>query len=188
MNKKLFGWLFAVIMLVVMLGISLYLGLSGWFFATSFSQGDELVLGNAVEIHIKNNQASTASFAVSGAFLQGEKLPQIISVKNDEEEGEMYVRAKIYTFMQDSSLADISLITNSNWIKAEDGYYYFTDKLLSQGKIGLSSHISVDHLFAGDKKYIVTVVIESLRSNLDEKDIWGVDLEELKTQQILQNS
>ena len=188
MNKKLFGWLFAVIMLVILLGISLYLGLSGWFFTTNFSQSDELVLGNTVEIHIKNNQASTASFAVSGAFLQGEKLPQIISVKSDEEEGDMYVRAKVYTFMQDSSLADISLITNANWIQAGDGYYYFTDKLLAQGKIGLSSHISVDHLFVGDKRYIVTVVIEGMRADLDEKDIWGVDIEELKTQQILQNS
>lgn len=176
-NKPLYGWIFAVIVLTILLAISLYLGLSGWFFTTNFSRPTDLVLGNNVEIAVNKSQASTASFTFSGGYLQGEKLPQIVSVKNSSEEGKVFLRAKVYVFMSDNSISDMALAGNSNWNKADDGYYYFNDKLVYQGKVGLCSHVEVgeESKLCGALNYILTILVESLDENLDVEKVWGVD-------------
>ncbi len=181
-NKPMHGWLFAVISLVILLGISVYLGVSGWYFTTDFSQNNDLVLGNNVEIAVKKNESATASFSFSGGIIPGEKLPQIVSIKNMSEEGKTFLRAKIYIFMADSSLATMSLVTSNNWVYNEDGYYYFTDELISQGKANLASHIVMDENSAlcGEKNYIMTILVESVDTTLQVQDIWGINPLDLK--------
>lgn len=175
MKKSTWGWLFAVIGLIILLGISIYLGVSGWYFNTDFSQESDIVLGNTVEIEVGKNQANTCSFSFSGAILPGEQLPQIISVKNKEEEGKLYLRAKVYVFMENSTIASMSLISTSNWTLAEDGYYYYNDLLVEKGKTGLCSHVIVDDdgVLRGNKNYIMTVLVESLSQDCVPMDIWS---------------
>jgi len=48
------GWLFATVALLIMLGISIYLGVSGWYFNTDFSQVCDLELGKNIEVSIKD--------------------------------------------------------------------------------------------------------------------------------------
>ncbi len=95
-----YGWLFACISLAVLLGISIYLGLSGWYYSTDLSQGNELELGISCDVSLPANSASSCSFAFSGGYLEGEKLPQVINVKNSGQDKKVYLRAKIYVFME----------------------------------------------------------------------------------------
>ncbi len=174
-NNAFYGWLFACVSLVILLGVSIYLGISGWYFSSSNTQQTDLELGNNIEISVKKNESSTASFTFSGGFLEGEKLSQIVGIKNSETEGELYIRAKVYVFMSDNAIADMQFITSSNWTKADDGYYYFNEKLISQGKIGLCSALVIgegSHL-RGDRNYIMTVAVEGLDGNADVEGLWG---------------
>ena len=113
-NNAFYGWLFACVSLVILLGVSIYLGISGWYFSSSNTQQTDLELGNNIEISVKKNESSTASFTFSGGFLEGEKLSQIVGIKNSETEGELYIRAKVYVFMSDNAIADMQFITSSN--------------------------------------------------------------------------
>lgn len=171
------GWLFATVALLIMLGISIYLGVSGWYFNTDFSQVCDLELGKNIEVSIKDNQCSTCSFSFSGGVLPGEKLPQVISVRNGAEDTSLYLRAKVYIFMEGNALAEVSLVNNSNWFYNEDGYYYFTEKLTSKGKIGLCSHVMIDERaeLSGEKSYIITCAFESLSEEVDTVKLWGID-------------
>ena len=180
--KPYYGWLFAVVTLAILLGISIYLGISGWYFTTEWSRSSDIVLGNNVEMSVKKNQAASCSFSFSGGFLPGEKLAQIVSVKNAGEDGKVLLRAKVYVFMTDSNLADIQFITSEHWVKGDDGYYYFTDEVLAQSKVNICSHvvISENSTLASEKSYIMTVLVEALDSSLDSKSVWGVNPLELQ--------
>ncbi len=174
-NNAYYGWLFACVSLLILLGISVYLGISGWYFSSSNTQQTDMQLGNNIEISVKKNEASTASFTFSGGFLEGEKLSQIVSIRNAETEGELYIRAKVYVFMANSSTADMQFVTSNNWAKGDDGYYYYKEKLISQGKIGLCSSIIIgegSHL-RGDRTYIMTIAVEGLDGNTNVKEHWG---------------
>ena len=175
-TDKQFGWLFAVITLSCLLALSIYLGVSGWYFSSGFSQEGDIILGNSVDLSIGKNSATSTSFSFSGGYLEGEKLPQIINIKNAEDDGQLYLRAKVYVFMSDNAIANMSLVTNENWAyNPEDGYYYYNDKLIAQGKIGLATHVVIGEgsSLSGDKKYIMTVLVESLDAQKDIADYWG---------------
>lgn len=184
-DRAYHGWLFATVSLLIMLGISIYLGVSGWYFNTDFSQVCDLELGKNIEVTIKKNQCSTCSFSFSGGVLPGEQLPQVISVRNGAEDGSLYLRAKVYIFMEGNALAEVSLVNNSNWFYNADGYYYFTEKLNSKGKIGLCSHVMIDERaeLCGEKSYITTVAFESLDSSVDPVALWGINPTEYNFEQ-----
>lgn len=174
-TDRKFGYIFAIVFLVILLGISIYLGISGWYFATSFSQEGDMVLGNSVDLLVNKNGASSTSFSLSGGFLEGEKLAQTINVKNADGESEVYLRAKVYIFMSDSATASMSLVTGENWTyNADDGYYYYNEKLIPQGKINLATDVIIGQgsNLRSDKKYILTVLVESLDSEKDRQEHW----------------
>lgn len=171
-----FGWLFAVILLSCLLALSIYLGVTGWYFSSSFSQVGDIVLGNTIDLQINKNSAGGTAFSFSGGYLEGEKLPQIINVRNGDDDTSLYLRAKVYVYMSDNAIANMALVTNENWVyNQEDGYYYFNDKLLPQGKVGLATHVVIGEgsNLSGDKKYIMTVLVESLDGEKDISEYWG---------------
>lgn len=174
-DKSFYGWLFAVVALSILLGLSIYLGVTGWYFQTDFSVSSDIELGSTVEVAVHRNQANTASFSFNGGYLQGEALPQIISVKNDDESGDVFLRAKVYVFTTGNESIRMELRETVNWVLREDGYYYFKDKLTAQGKVGICSHvvISPDSEFRGDRSYIMTILFESLDATLDPELYWG---------------
>ena len=79
--------------------------------------------------------------------------------------------------MAGSTLANMEMITNSNWFLGEDGYYYYNGTLIEQGKVGLCSHVVVGEgsRLQSNKKYIMTVLVEALDADLDVETVWGVN-------------
>ena len=175
-NKENFGWIFTSAFLAILLALSIYLGVSGWFFKTEVSYTTDLELGKTVEVGIKKNEASTVAFNIEGSLLAEERLPQIISIKNIDEEASLYLRAKIYIYSGDGRTLKMNLVETPNWeFDEEDGYYYFTDKLENSNKIALCSHVFIDkdtHLKTYSQ-YIVSVIVEGLDTNQDIEIIWG---------------
>ena len=56
-EKKYYSWLFAVIVLSILLAISIILGISGWYFSNEKSKITDFKLGNSVEIFLNKNSA-----------------------------------------------------------------------------------------------------------------------------------
>lgn len=177
-DKSNFGWIFACCGLVVLLGISIFLGLSGWFINTDMTYTTDLELGKSVQIGIGKNEANAVSLSLDGSFLEGQRLPQIVSIKGTQSEEDMYVRAKIFVYTSENETKSLDLVQTVNWTyNEEDGYYYLNDLLSPNDKVSLCSHIILSenlNLNTG-KKYLITIVAETLESGQNVKNIWGND-------------
>ena len=176
-SKENFGWIFISASLLLLLAIAIYLGVSGWFFQNDVSYSTDLELGKTVVTNIAKNQASAVSLNFDGSYLPGERLPQIISVKNVDASDSLYVRAKVYVYTGDNVTLDVDIISTINWTKNDDGYYYFNELLNPDVSASLCSFIIInkDSNFSSKKMYILNVVFESLSSSQQVEQIWGVN-------------
>ena len=180
-DKSNFGWLFACIGLVLLLVLSVYLGKSGFFFTTENAYTTDLILGQSIECGLQKNQSTSASLNFSGGFLPDERLPQVVAVKNMDGEASLYLRAKVFVYSSQNQILDVDIVENSNWVKNDDGYFYYNDLIQPNEKVSLCSHVilgSQDFQPVSWKKYILTFVFETLDSNLDVQTIWGSQLGE----------
>lgn len=174
-NKSNFGWIFTCVILVVLLGVSLYLGASGWFFKYENTYTSDLVLGKTVTTSISKNQSTAVSMTFDGSFLPGERLPQIIGIKNAESDTGLYLRAKTYVYTGDNITIGMDIVETINWtFNQDDGYYYYNGLLQPNADTSLCSHVivSMGNVFSGHKKYILTISFESLSENQSPVDIW----------------
>ena len=175
-NKDNFGWIFTSILLAILLAISIYLGISGFYFKTQSSYTTDLVLGKNIQIDVSKNMSNAISFNIDGSYLAGDRLPQIISIKNNEEEDGLYLRAKIYIYTSENKTLD--MVETVNWtFSQEDGYYYFNDVLSKKDKASLCSHIYIDEetSLKSNVKYIATIVVEALDESVNIKEIWPLN-------------
>lgn len=176
-DKAFYGWLFVCVSLAILLGVSIYLGLSGWYFKADHSLESDLVLGETVQVDIDKNQSACVSFTFAGSYIHGEKLSQIVGVKNLNQEFGLYVRAKINVFSKFSDDFSLGLDETINWTYRDDGYYYFDAILSPESKANLCSSIIIGETseFDSTKNYILNVTFETLEEGLDVEKIWGVN-------------
>lgn len=174
-SKDNFGWIFLTIGLAILLALSVYMGLSGWYFENNRTFTTDIELGKTVQIGIKKNEATAISFNLDGSFLEGERLAQLVSVKNLDETQSIYLRAKIYIYSGENQTLNMNMVETINWeYNADDGYYYFDSLLTPQNKVALCSHVFIneDTTLDTNTKYIVTIVLESLDQNQNPLSIW----------------
>lgn len=176
LSKENFGWIFACFALAVLLAISIYMGATGWYFENDRSFTTDLELGKTMQIGVKKNEANALSFNLEGSYLSGERLPQLVSVKNLDQQSDVYLRAKVYIYSGSNQILDMNMVETVNWqYDEEDGYFYFNSLLTPENKVALCSYIFIDEdaNLHTDTKYIVTFVIESLDSTQDVALVWG---------------
>ena len=174
LSKENFGWIFITSVLTILLGLSIYLGVSGWYFKTEKSYTTDLEIGKVVQIGVNKNESNAVSFNLDGSFLSGDRLPQYISIKNLDENQNVFLRAKIYIYTGDNQTLKMNMVETVNWTyNYEDDYYYFNDILSPLNKTALCSYIFIDENTQLQTKYIVTVLIESVGDNQDINKIWG---------------
>ena len=58
-KKENYVWIFATVMMALLLALSIYLGISGWYFKTDYSYTTDLELGKNVQLGVKKNQANS---------------------------------------------------------------------------------------------------------------------------------
>lgn len=177
LTKSNFGWIFATFGLLILLGVSIYLGISGWYFKNDLSYTTDMEIGKSISVDVKGDQANAISFNIDGSYLNGFELPQIISVKNSGE-NEIFLRAKVYVYTSNNQYYKMKINSTSNWnYNLEDDYYYFNDKLIGSDKVALCSSIMFDEdgAYVTDVKYIVTFIFEALNLDQDVEKIWGIN-------------
>jgi len=174
LSKEKAGFLFVISLLAVLLGVSIYLGITGWYFYSEDNYTTDLQLGKTLQTEIKGNQSTAISQNIQGSFLPGDVLPQVIAVKN-EGENSIALRAKVYINSGSNVSLPLNILTSSNWQYNEgDGYYYYNDYLLSQNKATLCTNIVMPGapILQTTKKYIATFVFEALDEKQNIVNIW----------------
>lgn len=175
-QKKNYSWFFAVIVLSLLLALSIYLGLSGWYFSVQRPKVTDFVLGNNIEIVANKNSANSVSLNFNGSFISGEKLNQVVAIKSMQQEGNLYLRAKAFVYSSANEFQPVQLVTTQNWqYNMQDGYYYFTDSILPQSKVSLCTQIFIDedYSLSSAQNYIITFLIETLSVDHTVEAFWG---------------
>lgn len=173
MKKEYVGWLFAVIVLSVLLAVSIFLGVTGYFSSVTYLVShSDLVVGDNVVVHVLPNQASVFSFTFDGAYLPDETIPHTIQISASNLNADVRVRVKAVVFGLDD-VTPFEFVTNEHFEKQADGYYYFDDVLTGGNKITFSNYIIMpdSNDFVSNQKYVVTFVVETLETKFDES-IW----------------
>ena len=173
-NKENAGWIFCCALLAVLLGFSIYLGLSGWYFQNQPNYAIDFKLGETRVVELSPNSSQSLSLALDGSFLPGEELPQIIGVKNNDDERAIFVRAKAY--VSADIMQEVRVEPTINWnYNSLDGYYYLADPIAPQSKVGFCSHIFADEnlRLQSNEKYIITILFECLDDGQNVENLWG---------------
>ena len=171
--KKSYPYIFTIVILVVLLGISLYLGFSGYLFSVAMNNiSSDLSLGETVELEISPNETSVLSFTLDGAYLPNEKIPQVVQIRASDVDKEMRVRVKAEIFARDN-LTPIDFVANQNFLKATDGYFHLNGNLAGGNKVTFCDYIVIpaEAKLNSKEKYILTIVVENIDASLE--NIWG---------------
>lgn len=174
MKKSSIPWLFAVIGLSVLLAISVYLGLSGYYFSTAFLHSkSDVVVGNSVVIKVLPNQSNVVSFTFDGAYLPDEKISQVVQIEASDLNADVAVRVKAVVFGGEQE-GGFEFVTTEHFEEADDGYYYFDDVLKGGNKMTFCNYLKVpkEANFVGNEKYVLSLVVETLESRFDVGEIW----------------
>lgn len=177
MKKSSVKWLFMVIVLSLLLAISVILGFTGYYFSVSYlNSNSELTVGDSFSIEVKANESNVASFTFDGTFLPNERIPQIIQIKSQNLTEDVYIRVKAVVFGTDEEI-ELNYETTEHFYKATDGYYYFDDVLKGGSKATFCNFIVLPgkDYFESRQKYVITFVVETLKSGLDIKNIWNIE-------------
>ena len=171
-KKERYMWWFVCIVLLILLLVSIYLGVSGWYFKNNNSYTLDMKLGDNIQLETLKNQSNSTSLNLGGSFLNNDKISQVVSVKNTSKSIN-YIRCKIYIQSKENQY-EVKLPDNSNWTYKE-GYYYLKEALLENEKIMLCSefYIGEDVELLTNKKYIITFLVECLDSEENLLKIWG---------------
>ena len=176
MKKKTFySLIFAIVVLSLLLILSFYLGVSGWYFSNEKKHVTDFQLGNNLEFSVKKNQANSLSQVLSGSFLPGERFNQVIAIKNTSQEDDLFIRARGFVYSSANEKEPINFEVTSGWVyNDQDGYYYFNKILPAQNKISLCTQVYLDegYILASNQNYIISFLVETISSTLNAEAFW----------------
>lgn len=169
--KKTYPYIFTIVILVVLLALSLYLGFSGYLFSVAMNNlPSDMALGETTMVEIAPNEASAISFTLDGSYLEGERIPQVIQIRAIDTVEAVRVRVKAEIFMHDN-LTTVDFVANENFLKATDGYFYLNGALAGGNKVTFCDYVVMPANLDSKEKYILTIVVENIDASLE--NIWG---------------
>ena len=177
MKKTTIIWIFAVIILMILLVTMTILGITGFLFSLPNARFDtDLKLGESVIVSVKPNEASVCSLSFDGAYLTGERLPQKIQINAETLTEDVFLRVKSTIFGCDQQLT-MDFVVSSNFTLEDDGYYYYNNTLAGGDKTTFCEYIIVpeNQSCKTDKKYIFTLIVECLSADEDINRIWKIN-------------
>lgn len=173
MKKERIGWIFAMLLLISALVVSIFLGVTGYFSSLVYlNSNSDLVVGDQVTIAVKANSAHVASFTFDGSYLPNETIPHTIQIQSMDLEKDVNVRVKALIFGLGEEVP-FDFVTTSHFEKEPDGYYYFDEVLNGGNKITFSNYIVIpsQQQFVSGEKYVLTIVVETVETEYMES-IW----------------
>lgn len=177
-SKENFGWIFSCILLSLALITSVILGFGGFYYQNTNSFVCDLKVGDSLQLEMRGNEANSMSLNIDGSYLPNQKIKQDLFVKNLELDEDIYLRAKAYIFSSQGRIINVNVDLGVNWkYNLQDGYYYYNAPLSPQNKSIFASSILLDenNTLVSSKKYIFTMLCESLTSLSDVQKLWKVD-------------
>ena len=159
-NKKTVITLISIIVVLsITCVISIIYNLLGGFYFGRIVKYNAM-LGEDLILKVEENGVSTISCNFSGTLVLGENFKQNVYIDVGAMDASSYIRAKAFISGININI-DMSGITN--WVKANDGYYYFNQEVNSYDKIQLCNNLifKTNMNLDGYKDYIITFIVQA---------------------------
>lgn len=141
-NERKKPYIFAIIILSVLLAGSLVYSFTGGFYFDN-SLTYEISLGKRHRIVMNNSNVPFAySILVEGKVIVGDEIYQSITIKLPEQDVQnKKLRAQLSI---GESQIPISILGFDNWLKTDENYYEYTGDISSLATIGLCNKFVID--------------------------------------------
>ena len=177
MSVKDRWYIFVIVMLFLLLIVGVFFIYSNLLYKTNVDNVGQKVLGDTVYLEIDSCGSSSQALSFYGSILPNISIRQEGYFKVKDEQPSLVARAKLFIYNNNEDAVLINGTFTSDWIRGDDGYYYYkyvldknlTSKFLhaiivSEDKIDLHS----------SEQYDLIVTIETLPYESDFVGIWGL--------------
>lgn len=178
-EKNYVRWIIAI---VVTFGIiTIFLGYSATtgFLMQKVADTGNFTVGDELRMTPENNKSFAESQTVSGNFLPSSKIVQTVAFNFLESFNESYIRTK--AIMKDDLNENqmLKFDAEKDWIRLDDGYYYYTKKITPNLILKFSDKIIMPDScenFKSNRTYTVTYILENIPANRDfVEEFWKID-------------
>lgn len=175
-TRKNSGSTIAIIALSVLLGLSVIFGVTAAFFSASKGATGNITLGDPVNVDITQGGASVTSLTFDGSAMPGTVYDQVIGVSVPADSSDCVVRGKLTITNTDGSSVNVEAITDTNWVKGDDDYYYYNGILSANGSAGFVTKITVPKTLTNadaNKTFALSIQIEAIQfANGAAAEVW----------------
>lgn len=169
MKKESKKTIITLISIVVVLGITCAISIAynflGGFYLGRIERYNAM-LGEDLNIKIKDEGIWGVGCNFSGTLILGENFKQNVFIDVTSLQSPLYIRARAFISGVE---CDVNMSGTTNWIKAEDDYYYFNQPINSLDKLQLCNNLifQSEMNLDGYKDYILFFVIQADTNNWD---------------------
>ena len=177
MKSKNTGLIATILILSILLVASIVMGLTGFFCSFSVQEFvTDLQAGQNLNINVFANETSIQSFTLDGTILPGGKIPFVVQISAPETENDVVFRVKSIMF-GDPNEEKIMFDVDENF-SIEGDYYYYNNTLQGGDKVTFCHNIFLPRTdaFGGEKRYVLTICVETLDAEFDSNVIWKNNL------------
>ena len=173
-NNRVAIWI--IVALTILLLLAVILGVSGAYFQGNDSSIGNVTTGNPVNIDITQGGASATALTFSETAMPGDVFDQAISVTAPAQTSDAVLRAKL-TISNDGGLsAPVMATTSTEWVLADDGYYYYNGIISATNTVEFVSQIKVPTSLTNDdanKSNTISVIVEAIQhANGAASEVW----------------
>lgn len=171
-------YIFAIIMLLALLFLSLWLFLQNPFITNKPASSGLIPLGTPVNISVEDNGSSTQALFFYGSLLPNFFTPQDVNITLKATQSDCAVRAKVFMFNEYNQVLPIDAVVASNWLQNPDGYFYCQETLSPSLMLDFLQQVKVPAESANlnaENVYSLLVSVETLPLSCDYKTIWNIN-------------
>ena len=171
-------YIFTIVMLSILLGLSLYLFLQNPFVTNKPRQSGLIQLGTPINIKVDAVGASAKTVFFEGSILPNSVVQQDVKITLNPAQENAALRAKVFMFDEFVKLIPLEITTTSNWEKGGDGYYYCQEVLSANLVLDFAKELQIPSSEKGlnsANTYSIIYIIETLPVGSNFEEIWKIN-------------
>lgn len=174
--RKNAGSTIAIVALSILLGLSVIFGVTAAFFTANQAATGDITLGDPVNINITQGGASVTALTFAGTAMPGTVYDQVIGISVPTNSSDCVVRGKLTITNAGGASVNVEATTDTNWVKGDDGYYYFNGVMKANDTAGFVNKITVPKTLTNEdanKTYSIAVQVEAIQfANGAASEVW----------------
>lgn len=177
LGKREAWYIFFIVLLSLLLLLSMFLLYSNSLYKSTIAMQGQQTLGDTIKLELEDKGSFSQVLAFQGSTLPSFPIRQEGFLKVKENQSNCVARAKMFIYNTNhEEPALLSGTFTTDWIKADDGYYYYKYVLTENVAFKFLHSITMpgdEFDLNSTQLYSIIVTIETLPIDSNFEQIWG---------------